>query len=64
VAWADDGLVEGAELPGARWGVSVQWHAEALIDAPEQQRLWSSPAPTSTSFPLNVSRTKTLIRPV
>lgn len=52
VAWADDGLVEGAELPGARWAVSVQWHAEALIDAPEQQRLFEELVAAARETPL------------
>jgi putative glutamine amidotransferase len=28
-AWADDGVVEALELPGAAWVVGVQWHPEA-----------------------------------
>lgn len=40
--WAEDGVVEAMEAPGARWRVGVQWHPEvgpdgrlfaALIDA-------------------------------
>ena len=27
-AWADDGVVEAAELPGAAWVIGVQWHPE------------------------------------
>jgi putative glutamine amidotransferase len=27
-AWADDGVVEAAELPGEAWVVAVQWHPE------------------------------------
>ena len=27
-AWADDGVVEAAELPGDAWIVAVQWHPE------------------------------------
>jgi putative glutamine amidotransferase len=27
-AWADDGVVEAAELPGDAWVVAVQWHPE------------------------------------
>lgn len=29
-AWADDGLIEGFELPTRRWVVGVQWHPEEL----------------------------------
>jgi putative glutamine amidotransferase len=31
VAWAPDGIVEGVELPGARFVVGVQWHPEELV---------------------------------
>src|SRR6478736_742301 len=27
-AWADDGVLEAIEAPGARWRVGVQWHPE------------------------------------
>jgi putative glutamine amidotransferase len=29
-AWADDGTVEGIELPDASWVVGVQWHPEVF----------------------------------
>jgi putative glutamine amidotransferase len=32
VAWADDGLVEAAELTGYPFGIGVQWHPEAGDD--------------------------------
>ncbi len=43
VAWADDGIVEGIELPGDAWVVGVQWHPEdtAATD-PVQQRLFDA----------------------
>ena len=31
VAWAEDGLVEGVELPGHPFAVGVQWHPEDLV---------------------------------
>jgi gamma-glutamyl-gamma-aminobutyrate hydrolase PuuD len=31
-AWADDGLVEAAELTGYPFGIGVQWHPEAGDD--------------------------------
>jgi len=33
-ARADDGVVEGVELPGARFCVGVQWHPESQADPP------------------------------
>jgi putative glutamine amidotransferase len=40
VAWAEDGSIEGVELPGARFALGVQWHPEMLDDQPEQQGLF------------------------
>jgi anthranilate synthase component 2/putative glutamine amidotransferase len=31
-AWAEDGVVEGVELPARRFAVGVQWHPEAGVD--------------------------------
>lgn len=42
VAWAPDGVVEGIELPGHDFVVGVQWHAEAMIDRPEQCALFEA----------------------
>jgi putative glutamine amidotransferase len=42
VAWADDGVVEAVEGPGARFVLGVQWHAEGLIARPEQLALFDS----------------------
>lgn len=38
-AFADDGVVEGAEIPGNRWVVAVQWHPEetAPFDEPSKR---------------------------
>jgi putative glutamine amidotransferase len=35
VAWADDGVIEGAELesPDAPWMLAVQWHPEDDVEA-------------------------------
>ena len=40
VAWAPDGLVEGIEVPDCGWAVGVQWHAEAIVEQPEQLALF------------------------
>lgn len=42
VAWAPDGVVEGIELPGHDFVVGVQWHAEAMVDRPEQHALFEA----------------------
>jgi putative glutamine amidotransferase len=41
VGWADDGVIEAVEVPGDRFTVGVQWHAECLTDRPEQARLFT-----------------------
>jgi putative glutamine amidotransferase len=30
-AWSPDGVVEGAEAPGRRFAVCVQWHPEEMF---------------------------------
>jgi putative glutamine amidotransferase len=42
VAYAPDGVIEGLELPDRDFVVGVQWHAEAMIDRPEQLALFES----------------------
>ncbi len=39
VGWAPDGVVEAVEGDGDRFVVGVQWHAESLVEAPEQRRM-------------------------
>ncbi|HEX2087285.1 MAG TPA: gamma-glutamyl-gamma-aminobutyrate hydrolase family protein [Solirubrobacteraceae bacterium] len=41
VAWSADGLIEGIELTDLEFAVGVQWHAEGLIDAPQQCSLFA-----------------------
>jgi putative glutamine amidotransferase len=43
VAHTADGLVEGVEIPGARFTVGVQWHPENLVDEdPAMRRLFET----------------------
>jgi putative glutamine amidotransferase len=42
VAHAPDGVVEAIELPEREFVVGVQWHAEALIERPEQAALFEA----------------------
>jgi putative glutamine amidotransferase len=39
-AWAADGVIEGIELPDREFAVGVQWHAEAIVEQPEQLALF------------------------
>ena len=42
VARAPDGVVEAVELPGRDFVLGVQWHAEALVERPEQAALFEA----------------------
>ena len=41
-ATTDDGVVEGLEVPGKRWAVSVQWHPERDEMLPDQRPLFDA----------------------
>ena len=47
VAFADDGTVEGAELPDRGFAVGVQWHPE---DNPEDDRLFEALVEASVAY--------------
>ncbi len=40
-AWAEDGLIEGIELPQAPFVIGVQWHPEWLTDQEAMRRLFA-----------------------
>ncbi len=40
-AWAEDGLIEGIELPRAPFVIGVQWHPEWLTDQEATRRLFA-----------------------
>jgi putative glutamine amidotransferase len=42
VAWADDGVIEAVEGPGARFVLGIQWHGEGLIARAEQLALFTA----------------------
>jgi putative glutamine amidotransferase len=42
VAWSSDGVVEAIESPANEFVLGVQWHAECLMDQPEQVALFST----------------------
>jgi putative glutamine amidotransferase len=41
VAWADDGVVEAVEVAHDLFTIGVQWHAECLLEQPDQARLFA-----------------------
>ena len=43
VGWSPDGVVEAIEAPGRDFVLGVQWHAECLVERPEQMRLFTEP---------------------
>jgi putative glutamine amidotransferase len=49
VARASDGIVEAVELPGAGFVIGVQWHAELLVDRPEQLALFDALVSAATA---------------
>ncbi len=42
VAWAPDGVIEGLETSDGRFVLGVQWHAEGIVDRPEQAALFEA----------------------
>ena len=40
MGWAPDGLIEGIEVADCGFGIGVQWHAEAIVEQPEQLALF------------------------
>jgi putative glutamine amidotransferase len=42
VAWAPDGVIEAAEVPGERFLLAVQWHPERLVDRPEHLAIFQA----------------------
>ena len=50
MAWSPDGVVEGIEAPDRPFVLGVQWHAEAIIDRPEQAALFDALVDASRSY--------------
>ncbi len=50
VGQADDGTVEALEGPGQEFLFGVQWHAETLVDRPEQFALFEGLVEAATGF--------------
>ncbi len=55
VARAADGTVEAIEDPARAFVLGVQWHAEALVDRPEQAALFSSLVEAAAAHPRRLS---------
>lgn len=50
IAWAPDGVVEAIEGTGPGWVIGVQWHAEGMASAPEQDRLFQAFAEAAAEY--------------
>jgi putative glutamine amidotransferase len=50
VGWAPDGVIEAIEATDRRFTVAVQWHAESMVDSPEQARLLEAFAEAAVSY--------------
>ena len=49
-AWSADGVVEGIEAPDRSFVVGVQWHAEGLVERPEQAALFREFVETASGY--------------
>jgi putative glutamine amidotransferase len=50
VGWAMDGVIEAVEATDRRFTIAVQWHAESMVDSPEQARLLRTFAQTAMAY--------------
>jgi putative glutamine amidotransferase len=50
VGWAGDGVIEAIEATDRSFTVAVQWHAESMINSPEQTRLLEAFAEVAASY--------------
>ena len=50
VGWAPDGVVEAVEATDRQFTLAVQWHAESLVESPEQARLLRTFAEVSRAY--------------
>lgn len=50
VGWATDGVIEAVQATDRNFTIAVQWHAESMIDSPEQARLLRTFAETAMAY--------------
>jgi putative glutamine amidotransferase len=56
VGWAPDGVVEALEATDRAFTLAVQWHAESLVESPEQARLLRTFASVAQAYGRGVAR--------
>jgi len=56
VGWAADGVIEAIEATDAAFSVAVQWHAESMVNSPEQARLLAAFTQAATAYASGAAR--------
>lgn len=56
VGWAPDGIVEAIEATDRTFTVAVQWHAESMVNSPEQARLLAAFAEVAVAYGSGAAR--------
>ena len=56
VGWAPDGVVEALEATDRSFTLAVQWHAESLVDSPEQASLMRTFADAAKAYGARAAR--------
>jgi putative glutamine amidotransferase len=56
VGWASDGVIEAIEATDTSFTVAVQWHAESMVAAPEQDRLLAAFAEAALAYEAGAAR--------
>jgi putative glutamine amidotransferase len=56
VGWAGDGVIEALVATDRAFTLAVQWHAESMVDSPEQARLLQTFARTAMAYGAGAAR--------
>ena len=56
VGWAVDGVIEAIQATDRAFTLAVQWHAESMVDSPEQARLLRTFAETAMAYGTGAAR--------
>jgi putative glutamine amidotransferase len=56
VGWAPDGVIEALEATDRSFTVAVQWHAESMVNSPEQHRLLTAFAEVAVAYGTKAAR--------
>jgi putative glutamine amidotransferase len=56
VGWASDGVVEAIESTDRTFTIAVQWHAESMVESPEQARLLRTFADMAMAYGAGAAR--------